>query len=95
MCGKEGECVCVGKRGVCVRERGECVCGKEGVCVCVGKRVCVWESVKNTSPTTENGFENCIYSMNNINMSNEDNNHDTNYINKHKEANHNTRKLHL
>ena len=24
--------------------------------------------VKSTSPTTENGYENCIYSMNNINM---------------------------
>ena len=51
--------------------------------------------VKSTSPTTENGYENCIYSMNNIHMSNEDNNHDTNYINKHKDANHDTRKLHL
>ena len=36
--------------------------------------------VQSTSSTTENGYENCIYSMNNINMSNEDNNHDTNYI---------------
>ena len=43
--------------------------------------------VKSTSPVTENhyknGYENCIYSMNNINMSDEDNNYDTNYINKH------------
>ena len=53
------------------------------------------ESVKSTSPTTENGYENCIYSMNNINMSDEDNKHDTNYINKHKYTNHDMRKLHL
>ena len=57
------------------------------------------EGVKSTSPVTENhyknGYENCTYSMNNINTSNEDNNHDTNYINKHKDANHDTRKLHL
>ena len=52
------------------------------------------EVVKSTSPTTENGYENCIYSMNNIHMSNEDNKHDTNYINKHNDANHDTRKLH-
>ena len=51
--------------------------------------------VKSTSPTTENGHENCIYSMNNIHMSDEDNKHDTNYINKHKYTNHDTRKLHL
>ena len=31
----------------------------------------------------------------NINMSDEDNKHDTNYINKHKYTNHDTRKLHL
>ena len=57
------------------------------------------EGVKSTSPVTENynkkGYENCIYSMNNINTSNEDNNHDTNNINKHADANHDTRKLHL
>ena len=35
------------------------------------------------------------YSMNNINMSNEDNKHDTNYINKHKYTDTDTRKLHL
>ena len=35
-----------------------------------------------------------VYSTN-INMSNEDNNHDTNYINKYNDANHDTRKLHL
>ena len=56
-------------------------------------------SVKSTSPlqkmATKNGYENCIYSMNNIHMSNEDNKHDTNYINKHNDANHDTRKLHL
>ena len=51
--------------------------------------------VKSTSSTTENGYENCIYSMNNIHMSNEDNKHDTNYINKHKYTNHDMRKLHL
>ena len=33
------------------------------------------------------------FSMNNINMTNEDN-HDTNYINKNTDANHDTRKLH-
>ena len=59
-----------------------------------------WDhTVKSTSPVTENhyknGYENCIYSMNNINTSNEDNKHDTNYINKHTDANHDTRKLHL
>ena len=31
------------------------------------------ECVKITSPTTENGYENCIYSMNNIHTSDEDN----------------------
>ena len=51
--------------------------------------------VKSTSPITENGYENCIYSMNNIHMSDEDNKHDTNYINKQKYTNHDTRKLHL
>ena len=51
--------------------------------------------VKSTSPLQKNGYENCIYSMNNIHMSNEDNKHDTNYINKHKCTNHDTRKLHL
>ena len=33
--------------------------------------------------------------MKNIHMSNEDNKHDTNYINKHKYTNHDTQKLHL
>ena len=32
---------------------------------------------------------------NNINMSDEDNNHDTNYINKFHDTNHDTRKLHM
>ena len=50
--------------------------------------------VKSTSPTTENGHENCTYSTNNINMSNEDKNHDTNYINKYNDVNTDTRKLH-
>ena len=54
--------------------------------------------VKSTSPVTENhyknGYENCTYSIN-INTSNEDNKHDTNYINKYNDANHDTRKLHL
>ena len=45
-----------------------------------------------TSPIAKNGFDNCIYSMNDTHMSNEDN-HDTNYINKY--TNHDTRKLHL
>ena len=53
------------------------------------------DSVKSTSPTTENGYENCIYSVNNINTSNQDNKHDTNYINKHNDANTDMRKLHL
>ena len=48
--------------------------------------------VKSTFSTTENGYENCIYSMNNIHMSNEDNKHDTNYINKN-DTNTYTRKL--
>ena len=54
-------------------------------------------SVKSTSPLQKNGYENCIYSMNNIHMSDEDNKHDndTNYINKHKYTNHDTRKLHM
>ena len=43
----------------------------------------------------KNGYENCIYSTNNIYMSNEDNNHDTNYINKFHDANHDARKLHM
>ena len=54
--------------------------------------------VKSTSPSTEiatkNGYESCIYSMNNIHMSNEDkHDNDTNYINKHKYTNHDTRQL--
>ena len=35
-------------------------------------------------------LENCTYSM----TTNDDNNHDTKYINKHTDANHDTRKLH-
>ena len=54
-----------------------------------------FEPVKSTSPQQKNGYENCIYSMNNIHTSNEDNKHDTNYINKYNDANHDTRKLHL
>ena len=51
--------------------------------------------VKGTSPTTENWLRKlCTYSMN-INTSDEDNKHDTNYINKHKYTNTDTRKLHL
>ena len=57
------------------------------------------DSVKSTSPVTENhytnGYEHCTYSINNINTSNEDKNHDTNYFNKHTDVNHDTRKLHL
>ena len=53
------------------------------------------ETVKSTSPTTENWLRKlCIYSMN-INTSDEDDKHDTNYINKHKHTNTDTRKLHL
>ena len=37
----------------------------------------------------------CIYSMNNIHMSDEDNKHDTNYISKYNDANTDARKLHL
>ena len=51
--------------------------------------------VKSTSSTTENGYENCIYITINIHMSDEDNKHDTNYINKHNDVNTDTRKLHL
>ena len=40
----------------------------------------------------ENGYENCIYSTNNIHMSNEDDKHDTHYINKN--DTNNARKLH-
>ena len=50
--------------------------------------------VKSTSPLQKNGYENCIYSTNNIYMSNEDNKHDTNYINKNDTNNHDARKLH-
>ena len=50
------------------------------------------ESVKSTSSTTEHGCENCIYSTNNIHMSDEDK-HDTHYINKNG-TNTYTRKLH-
>ena len=51
--------------------------------------------VKGTSPVTENhyknGYENCTYSM----TTNEDkHNHDTKYINKNTDTNHDTRKLH-
>ena len=49
--------------------------------------------VKSTSPTTENWLRKlCTYSMN-INMSDEDK-HDTNYINKHKDTDIDTRELH-
>ena len=57
-----------------------------------GVNFCAWRAtlshgtVKSTSPLQKNGYENCIYSTNNINMSDEDNNHDTN---------HDTRKLHM
>ena len=59
---------------------------------------CSCETVKSTSPLQkngyENGYENCTYSTNNINMSDEDNKHDTNYINKNDTNNHDARKLH-
>ena len=52
-------------------------------------------NVKSTSPTTENWLRKlCTDSMKD-NMSDEDNKHDTNHINKHKYTNHDTRKLHL
>ena len=52
------------------------------------------EHVKSTSPTTETWQRKlCTYSMK-YNMSDEDK-HDTNYINKHKYTNTDTRKLHL
>ena len=43
-----------------------------------------------SSFTTKSGYENCTCSM----MSNEDNNHDTNYIKKHTDTNIDTRKVH-
>ena len=42
------------------------------------------EGVKSTSPTTENGYENCTYSMNN-NTSDEDN-HDSAQVLEHQHA---------
>ena len=51
--------------------------------------------VKSTSPTTEKWLRKLYENSTNINMLDEDNNHDTNYINKHKYTNHDTRKLHL
>ena len=51
-------------------------------------------SVKSTSPTTEKWLRKLYVYSNNIHMSDEDNNHDTNYINKFHDANHDTRKLH-
>ena len=59
-----------------------------------GSQHCDNHAVKSTSPLHKNGYENCIYSTNNIYMSDEDNNHDTNYINKFHDANHDARKLH-
>ena len=53
--------------------------------------------VKSTSPDTENhyknGYENCTYNIYSM-TTNEDNNHDTNYINKNTDTDHDTRKLH-
>ena len=91
-CSPKSRIILLGKSGWCQNgrknaEHGSNVEEIDGTCV------------KSTPPVTENhyknGYENCTYSMNNIHMSNEDNNHDTNYINKHKDANHDTRKLHL
>ena len=50
--------------------------------------------VKSTSSTTEKWLRKLYVYSNNINMSDEDNNHDTNYINKFHDANHDARKLH-
>ena len=49
---------------------------------------------KSTSPTTEKWLRKLYVYNNNINMSNEDNKHDTNYINKNDTNNHDARKLH-
>ena len=49
---------------------------------------------KSTSPTTEKWLRKLYVYNNNINMSNEDNKHDTNYINKSDTNNHDARKLH-
>ena len=58
------------------------------------QEVIALEGVKSSSPTTENWLRKlCTYSMN-INTSDEDNKHDTNYINKYKYTNTYTRKLH-
>ena len=47
-----------------------------------------------TISTTEKWLRKLYVYSNNINMSDEDNNHDTNYINKFHDANHDARKLH-
>ena len=65
----------------------------------IGRELHNAERVKSTSPlqknsyenTTENGYENNMK----FNTSNEDNIHDTNYINKNNVTNTDTRKLHL
>ena len=54
------------------------------------RRVC-----KEYISTTEKWLGKLYLYSNNINMSDEDNNHDTNYINKFHDANHDTRKLHM
>ena len=54
----------------------------------------VTDFVKSTSPTTENWLRKLCTNSMNINTSDEDNKHDTNYINKYKYTNTYTRKLH-
>ena len=50
--------------------------------------------VKSTSPVTENHYKKWLRELYNIYMSNENINNDTNYINKNKDRNQDTRKLH-
>ena len=50
--------------------------------------------VKSTSPGTENHYKKWLRELYNICMTNEDNIHDTKYINKNTDTNHDTRKLH-
>ena len=52
------------------------------------------KNVKSTSPVTEKWLQKWPRELYNINTSNKDNNHDTNYINRNTDANHDTRKLH-
>ena len=51
-------------------------------------------TVKSTSPVTENHYKNGYVIYKNFIMTNEDNNHDTKFINKHTDANRDARDLH-